>query len=255
MLLVVSTLKGYAIEASDGRIGSVSDFLFDDRTWKLRWLVIDTGLWLPGRKVLLHPSAIGQADYERRELPVTLTKAQVKESPDIRQDQPVSQQMEYNLYEHYGWDPLWGDASYFGGGAIGTPMPPIYYDDKRRREREEMEARSHEGDPHLRSVDAVTGYHVHASDGAIGHVEDFLVDNVRWSIRYFIIDTRNWWPGKHVLLSPYAVKEISWPDHQLVLDVNRDRVKSSPPWNPTEMVNEDYERRLHNHYDWPGYGW
>lgn len=255
MLLVVSALKGYAVEASDGRIGTVSDFLFDDRTWKARWLVVDTGLWLPGRKVLIHPSVIGPADGERREMPVALTKAQIRESPDIRQDEPVSLQMESDLYDHYGWDLLWDNAGYFGGGAIGSPLPPVYADDAKKRTREEMEARSHEGDPHLRSVGAVTGYHVHATDGMIGHVEDLLIDKADWSIRYLIVDTKNWWPGAHVLLSPYVVKEISWSQQQILIDINRDRVKSSPPWNPSDTDMEAYERRLHGYYGWPGYGW
>jgi len=254
MLLVGSALKGYAIAASDGQIGTVSDFLFDDRTWKLRWLVVDTGNWLPGRMVLIHPSAIGQADYERRELPVTLTMAKVKGSPDLMQDQPVSQQMEYHLYDYYGWDPYWGGASYFGGGAIGAPMPPPF-GGMTGREAEEMRARSQEGDPHLRSMAAVTGYNVHASDGGIGHIEDLLIEDARWSIRYLIIDTRNWWPGKHVLLSPYAVREVNWSRHEVLLDVNRERVKTSPAWNPVEAIDEAYEKRLHGHYDWPGYGW
>jgi len=255
MLLVGSALKGYAIAASDGRIGTVSDFLFDDRTWKLRWLVVDTGTWLSGRKVLIHPSAIGQADYERRELPVALTKEKVGDSPDLLQDQPVSQQMEYHLYDYYGWDPYWGGASYFGGGAIGEPLSPPGYAGMARREVDEMLARSHEGDPHLRSLAAITGYNVHASDGGIGHIADFIVDDASWIIRYLIIDTRNWWPGAHVLLSPYAVREISWSRHQVQLDVTRERVQSSPPWNPMEALDEAYEKRLHGHYDWPGYGW
>jgi sporulation protein YlmC with PRC-barrel domain len=255
MLLVGSALKGYAIAASDGRIGTVSDFLFDDRTWKLRWLVVDTGTWLSGRMVLIHPSAIGQANYVRRELPVALTMARVKGSPDLLQDQPVSQQMEYHLYDYYGWDPYWGGAGYFGGGAIGEPMSPPVFAGMARSEVDEMLARSHEGDPHLRSLAAVTGYNVHASDGGIGHVEDFLIDDASWGIHYLIIDTRNWWPGAHVLLSPYAVREISWSRHEVQLDVSRERVKSSPPWNPMEAIDRAYERRLHEHYNWPGYGW
>jgi len=116
-------------------------------------------------------------------------------------------------------------------------------------------ARAHEGDPNLRSLAAVTGYNVHASDGGIGHVADFLVDDASWGIRYLIIDTRNWWPGAHVLLSPYAIQEISWSRHEVRLDVSRERVRSSPPWNPLEALDEAYEKRLHGHYDWPGYGW
>jgi sporulation protein YlmC with PRC-barrel domain len=257
MLLVVSALKGYAIEASDGRLGTVSDFLFDDVTWKVRWLVVDTGAWLTGHKVLVHPSAIGQMDNDRRRLPVALTKAQVEASPDILQDQPVSRQMEDHLYDYYGWDPRWGGSSYFGTnpGAIASPLsPPPYFGGAAVREAAGDDPRADDGDPHLRSIAVVTGYHIHASDGEIGHVENFLVDDARWDVRYLIIDTRNWWPGQHVLISPYAVQDISWPDHQIRLDVARDQVKASPPWDPLDKIDQAYERRLHDHYGWCGYG-
>jgi len=252
MLQLGSALKGYAIEASDGRIGTANDFLFDDRTWKVRWLVANTGNWLTGRKVLVHPSAIGHSDYERRELSVTLTKAQVEGSPDIQQDQPVSQQMESSLHHYYGWDPNWG-GSYFGMGMGAMDLP--YYDAAPMRENTNIVLGSDDGDPHLRSIAAVTGYHTHATDGQIGNVEDFLIDNATWGIHYLIIHTRNWWPGQHVLVSPYAVKAINWSGREVRLDVSRDQVKSSPPWSPLDMIDEPYERRLHKHYDWPGYGW
>lgn len=102
---------------------------------------------------------------------------------------------------------------------------------------------------------ALNGYHIHAIDGAIGHVEDFILDDTKWSIRYLIIDTRNWWVGQHVLVSPYAVREISWSEHEVRLDVSRDRIKASPPWNPAEIITEAYEKGLHGYYGWPGYGW
>jgi hypothetical protein len=102
---------------------------------------------------------------------------------------------------------------------------------------------------------AVRGYHIHATDGSIGHVENFLIDDVTWAVRYLIIDTRNWWPGAHVLISPYAVQSIDWGDQQIHLNVTREKVKASPPWNPVEVVEEMYERRLHGYYGWPGYGW
>jgi sporulation protein YlmC with PRC-barrel domain len=255
MLEVGSALKGYAIEASDGRIGTVDDFLFDDRTWKIRWLVVDTGSWLTGRKVLIHPSAIGRADYERRQLSVSLTKSQVKGSPDLLQDQPVSQQMERSLYDYYGWDPYWGD-NYFGMGSMVSPLSPSpYFTETASRENAAIVLGLNDGDPHLRSIAAVSGYHIHASNGQVGHVENFLIDDATWGIRYLIIDTRNWWPGVHVLMSPYAVREINWSKHQVRLDVSREQVKSGPLWNPVDIIDQTYEKRLHSHYDWPGYGW
>jgi sporulation protein YlmC with PRC-barrel domain len=257
MLRVGSVLKGYAIEASDGRIGNVRDLLFDDRTWKVRWLVIDTGTWLPGRQVLIHPSAIRQADDARHALSVALTKAQVDRSPTIFQDQPVSQQMERHLYDYYGWDPAWG-VSYFGASPNAIAMPfsaPPQFGGAAVLDATDQGPVKDDGDPHLRSIDAVTGYHIQATDGEIGHVEDFLIDDGNWGIHYLIIDTKNWWPGKHVLMSPFAVRNISWADRLFQLDVDCEKIKDSPPWTAIDSFDHAYEKRLHEHYGWPGYGW
>jgi len=262
MLNAVSSLKGFDIRAKDGSLGTVSDFLFDDSTWKVRWMVVDTGRWLTGRKVLIYPSAVVSAEYGSREINVSLTKAQVEASPDILQDRPVSRQMQNDLYGYYGWDPMWGGgrfgAGMYGGGmgAIASPLSsPVYFGASAVREAERGDVDHDDGDPHLRSIAEVTGYHVHATDGNIGHVEDFLVESESWGVRYLIVDTSNWWVGQHVLISPYAVKEVDWSDHHIRLDVSRDKVKSSPSWNPADTINGQFERRLHSHYDWPGYGW
>jgi hypothetical protein len=255
MLPVASALKGYTIEAEDGDIGTVNDFLFDDMTWNIKWLVVDTGNWLPGRKVLISPSAIGTVDYGQRFLHVKLTKGQVKRSPDIGEDEPVSRQMEGNLYRYYGWDPAYG-GSYFGAtsNAMASAFSPPPFVGAGVTGNV-IDPEHEKGDPTLRSIAAVTGYHIKASDGEIGHVENFLVNDADWSIRYLIVDTKNWWPGKHVLISPFAVREISWPDRQISLDIRRDKVKGSPPWEPIDAIDETYERRIHDHYGWPGYGW
>ena len=128
MLQVISALKGFAIEASDGRIGTVVDFLFDDASWKVRWLVVDCGSWLKGRKVLIHPSAVSYAGLEDEQFEVKLTKAQVEGSPELLEHQPVSQQMQNRLYDYYGWDPAWS-GPYLGGvtGAMASPMMSLPY--------------------------------------------------------------------------------------------------------------------------------
>jgi hypothetical protein len=249
MLLVESALKGYAIEASDGAIGIVSDFLFDDSTWVVRWLVVDAGTWLTERKVLIHPSAIGGVSHERRELAVTLTVEQVKASPDIHQDQPVSRQMEYNLYDHYGWDPLWG-GTLFGGDLMASRLVPAFPYDGGGAVEVGQEVDARDEDPHLRSTADVAGYHILANDGEIGHVENFLIDDTNWRVRYLIVDTKNWWPGQHVLLSPRSVKEIDGADRLVHVDVTRDQVKGCPPWDPVSLLDEPYEKRLHDYYGW-----
>lgn len=261
MLNAVSSLKGFEIQAKDGNLGTVSDFLFDDSTWKVRWMIVDTGRWLTGRKVLVHPSAVISADYNTRELAVGLTKAQVQDSPDLRQDRPVSQQMQNDLYDYYGWDPLWGGGMYGGGmGAIALPLSaPAYFGTaavrEAKRDAERGAAGLDDGDPHLRSIAEVTGYHVHATDGDIGHVQDFLLDNASWGVRYLVVDTSNWWIGQHVLISPYAVKGTDCSERHIRLDLTRAKIKSSPSWDPARLVDGDFERRLHSYYGWPGYGW
>ncbi len=196
-------------------------------------------------------------DYQREQMPVRLTKAQIQDSPGIGSDQPVSQQMQTDLYGYYGWDPLWGGGNDYGAYPYGmglgytTPRPPA--------EGEVLEASrdrmSEQGDPHLRSVAAITGYHIQARDGAIGHVDNILIDDKTWGVRYLVVDTRNWWPGRHVLISPHAVRGISWAERDVTLDVTRDQVKGSPAWDPADIIDQPYQERLHGYYDWPGYGW
>jgi uncharacterized protein YrrD len=256
MLRPISKLNGYKIEASDGQIGSADDVLFDDATWKVRWLVVDTGHWLSGRKVLIHPSAIGVVDDEQQSIPVTLTMARIKDSPAIQRDQPVSRQMENGLHGYYGFGPYWG-GSFYGMGAIASPFSSRpYFGGLGMGEAAEIQSRPEDQDPHLRSAAEVDGYHIHASDGDVGHVEDLLVEETGWGIRYLVVDTRNWWPGQHVLVSPYAVQEIKWGDRQIRIDVTREKIKTSPPWHaPLDQLDQIYESQLHDHYGWPGYGW
>lgn len=242
MMSIASALKGLSICASDGKVGSISDMLFDDRTWRLRWMVADTGNWLPGRLVLLHPQVMGKPDFNRKSLTVALTRARVEESPDIQNDLPVSRQMEQGVFAYYGWDPGWGGGAF----AMDGMMPPLA-----ATEATAVMDAQHEGDPHLRSITTTDGYIIHATDGEIGHVSDFLVDTATWTLRYVIVDTGNWWPGKHVLLAPSSVTEIDWINETMTVDVSQDKIRSSPEWDPASLIYESYEVKLRDHYAWP----
>lgn len=253
MLWRTSEIIGYEIQATDGNIGSVDDLLFDDESWSVRWAVVDTGSWLPGRQVLLPPSCLGRPDPALRQFPVDLTKQKVKDSPDIDMDQSVSRQMEADLYGYYGWAPYWATGPGYvppigaGGGAVppaGVGGPGF--------------GRTHvppepTGDPHLRSTGEVTGYYIQATDDDIGHVEEFLVEDGSWTIRYMVVDTKNWWPGKAVLVAPQWIREVSWGDQQVFVDLTRQQVKDSPEYDPTASVDRAYEERLYRHYDRPFY--
>lgn len=244
MLRTASDIKGYTLGASDGAVGAVSDLLFDDATWLVRWLVIDTGQVLPGRKVLLPPSALGHVNPVGHQLAVRLTMQQVKDSPDIDADAPVSRRMETSLYDYYDWSPYWSTGFFLGGfgypgGLVGLPLseaiaPSVPHD--------------RAGDPHLRSVRELTGYHMHARDGEIGHIDDFLVEDGDWSLRYVVAATQNWWAGKKVLMSPRSIVSIEWAERRVNLDVDRQTIKDGPAYDPSTPIDRAYEAAFHRHY-------
>jgi hypothetical protein len=236
-MYTAASIKGFSIEATDGAIGSVSDFLFEDTSWTVRWLVVDTGGWLSGRKVLLTPGQAVKADSAGRRFHVSLTKQQVKDSPDIDTEQPVSRQMESDIYGYYGADPYWGSV-YNPVGVMAMPgvvVPPLSPPERPEGLVEDFPRG--EGDAHLRSVKAVTGYHIHAKDGEIGHVDDFVIDDTDWTIPYLIVDTRNWWPGKKVLIPTNKARDIVWDDRLVYLSLSRDQIKSGPLYDPSRPIS------------------
>jgi sporulation protein YlmC with PRC-barrel domain len=252
MLRNASVINGYAIAASDGHLGTVSDFLFDDVSWLIRWLVVDIGTWLSGRKVILPAFALGHLDPARREFFVRLTMQEVKDSPDIDTKRPVSRQMEASIYDHYGWSPYWGAGLYMGGygyGDGGSLMAPLSARGSMRRDEDITAVHRGGDDQHLRSFEAITGYHIHTSDGDIGHVEDFLVEEADWAIHYLVVDTKNWLPGKRVLVSPRSVTEIDWTDNLVKINVSRRSVKDSPAYDASKTVDRTYEKQFHKYYD------
>ncbi|MBL26352.1 MAG: photosystem reaction center subunit H [Rhodospirillaceae bacterium] len=236
-----SSLRGQRLHATDGEIGKVDDFLFDDATWTIRYLVADTGGWLSGRRVLIVPASIGETRDGEEDLPVSLSKSQIENSPPVGSDQSVSRQHEEALHGHYGWLPYWSGAAQATGtinderGDFGVPLG----------EAEEKNG----GDPHLRSMSEVEDYHVSASDGPIGHVEDFLLDPEGWSVRYLLIDTRNWWPGKRVLVAPQWIDRMDWSAQEVHATLTRDRIKACPEFDSDMAINRSFEERLYRHYD------
>jgi sporulation protein YlmC with PRC-barrel domain len=241
MLRRVNDLKDLSIAASDGDIGGLEDIYFDDVSWTVRYLVVDTGTWLPGRKVLISPMSVRAANWGRESLPVSLTKAQVEQSPSIETDLPVNRQYEVEYSRYYGYPYYWTGPYRWGNtrypeevlASGGQPVEPIP---------------GAVGDPRLRSARDVMGYYIEASDGDIGHVEDFLIDDREWAIRFMIVDTRNWLPGKKVLVSPDWISRVSWRDSRVYVDLTKQGVESAPEYDPTGPLARDYESRLFGHY-------
>ncbi len=244
MLLKVKKLKGYKLDSLNGEIGKVKEFYFDDRHWTIRYLVADTGTWLTGRMVLISPHALVSVVKEQHHLEVNLTKKQIEDSPSLNSDQPVSRQFEESYYGYYAW-PMYWDGPYMWGAS-----PYLIRDSKRQRETNQG---AKAWDPHLRSTHAVRGYHIQATDGEIGHVDDFIIDDETWAIRYLIIDTQNWWPGKKVLVSPRWIERVSWTDSKVFVNLPLEDIKQSPEYTEESLLTRDYEAGLHRHYNRKGY--
>ncbi len=242
MLRSVKDLQGYKILATDGEIGRVHEFYFDDENWVIRYMILDTGKWLPGRRVLVSPVALGQPDWSSKLLPVVLSREQIENSPPISEDEPVSRQHEIDLIKYYDWPTYWPVS------PIGAPPEGVM-----GSASDEMETEEEKGDPHLRSTREVSGYHIEASDGEIGHVEDFIVDDDNWIIRYLVIDTRNILPGKKVIISPQWVKKVNWEESHVQILLSQESVKQSPEYDPSQPVNREYEENLYDYYGRPRY--
>jgi len=228
-------VRGFSIGATDGEIGKVADVYFDDERWTVRYLVADVGHWLSGRKVLISPHAVARISSNAETVEAQLTRAEVEQSPPIEKDQPVSRRMEaeYNRYYHY--PPYWGGYTPALWGVVALPlagMEPALRGREAERGAPIATPADEADDVHLRSGHEVTGYRVAATDGDIGHVENFLFDEHSWAIRYLIIDTKDWWPGQHVVVPSEHVDEVSWHERSVHLDVGRAAVEQSPKYDP-----------------------
>ncbi len=265
MLRNTTEMQGYAIQASDGPIGHVKDFYFDDQAWVVRYLIVDTGNWLSSREVLISPMAIGRPNWSEKLLPASMTRDQVKNSPDIDTNKPVSRQHEIEHLDYYGYPYYWGGAGFWGGEMGPNMIMPGYEGERSARShlRPSMEsaqeaARSRsqqDDDPHLRSCKAVMGYHINATDGEIGHVQSLLIDEETWAIRYLVVDTSNWWVGHKVLIVPQWVQNISWADAQVSVNLSRQAIQEAPAYDPgipfVRMNEEEYFKhyRRANYWD------
>ena len=250
MLTNATHLKGLVVRATDGELGSVEQFYFDDETWAIRYLIVEAGGWLGGRRVLISPFSVVYTDLLDKRLDVALTKKQVEHSPDIDTHQPVSRQHEaaylgYYGYPYYWGGPyLWGPAFYPAGLAGPTNASAQAMAERVRRES---------ADSHLRSSEAVIGYNIEATDGEIGHLDGFVVDDEAWAIRYIEVATRNWWPGKKVLVSPAWIERVSWTESKVYVGLSREAIKDGPEYAESMPITREYENRLYLHYGRPPY--
>lgn len=267
MLRSVKHLNSSKINASDDQIGRVSEVYFDDKAWTIRYLVVDTGTWLIGRKVLISPYSVKTPLTEDGVINVSLTREQVKNSPDIDTHKPVSRQREREYLTYYGYPAYWGLSGVWGS----TDFPSFPYPEGLRATPSMVEGEAadagaidtaataaavedSEQDSHLRSTSNVASYDVQAVDDSIGHVQDFVFDDETWTIRYLVIDTVNWWPGgRKVLVATRWIDRIDWDQRKVFTSLTRDGVKNSPEYDEDALMDRQYEERLHQAHQRGGY--
>lgn len=248
MLTNLEKIKGNEIKAVDGKIGHIADFLFDGDSWVLRYLVVKTGPWLFGRELLLSPVAVKKPNWQKGQFPVELTQEQVKNSPDISKDMPVSRQYEKQLHAYYGWPAYWGGFP-AGGAFIAQPPPTVVSKEDTKESPGKAVEKMETADPNLRSAKEVAGYRIQAVDDTIGHVEDFLIEDSSWKIRYLVIDTKNLLPGRKIIISPDWTDNIDWLEKTMGVNLTAEKIKQSPEYDPDKKVSEEYEKQLHQHYN------
>ncbi len=244
MATSIRHVQGCAIHGTDGDIGKLDEVYFEDNSWTIRYLVVQTGSWLLDRRVLISPISVKQADWQNHRVLMSLTCDQILNSPDIDTDKPVSRQHEIQLADYYGWQSyywmgprIWGPGEMPGEPwAVPIPIPPI--DAAAEKTRTAPAPDETPQDTHLRSSKEVIGYHVHALDGEIGHIQDFLFEERTWHIDYMVVDTSDWWFGKKVVISPASVQRVEWLDREVVVNLKREIIRNSPEMHAGERLQQ-----------------
>jgi len=250
MLTNITFFKSLVIHATDGELGRVDDFYFDDETWAIRYLTLETSGWLSGKQVLISPVSIVRADWQTRRLDVALTKTQVENSPVIETHMPVSRQHEVAYSDYYGYNYYWGGPYLWGAEFFPSNLATPSNGSAAVMQKKLLRAST---DAHLRSADSVTGYRMGATDGGIGHLNGFIVDDEAWAIRYIEVATMNWLPGKKVLVSPAWIEGVSWADSKIDVGLSREAIENAPEYLQSRQITREYENRLYCHYGRPHY--
>jgi hypothetical protein len=248
MVRILQDVKGSTINAVDGDIGSVVDCYFDEDHWTVRYLIVDTGNWLPGRRVLISPVSVEAGDWENRKIRLTITQEKVRNSPDIDVARPVSRNREIEYYQYYGWPYYWQGVGVWGvgatPGALGTTVPPSstvgggpYQAPGEEDVRRATETRREYGveESKIRSAVEVAGYHIQARDQEIGHIEDFLLKEEDWSIESVLIDTSNWPGGKTVVVPRNQVNRVEWASKRVFVNLTSEEIKNSPEFSSSSL--------------------
>jgi len=224
MLRSLKQLYGDKLGASDGEIGHIKDFYFDDQNWAIRYMVADTGTWLPGRQVLISPHSFASPAASGKVVRVNLTRKQIEASPAIETHKPISRQYEEEYYRYFGWPYYWnGDALWGMSGFPVLELPPQPVPEKAAK----VIGPQPEREVHLRSTQAVNGYLFRMGDETLGHVCDFMIDAESWAIGQLVVKTGHRLSGKDVLIPTKQVERISYDDSTVFAHPEADTSESN----------------------------
>jgi len=243
MLQTFDNLEGFAIHAAGDTLGAVKDLYFDDKEWVVRYLLIETGSWLSSRKVLLSPISITGLNPEDKTLSVNITATQLKNSPPVDVENPILRHHEEDFLNYYAFPIYWVGADVWNNTNVDDqqveePVSGLY---------ESMATAN--GGHRLRSCKEILRYYIQAVDGEIGHLAGLLIDDETWAIRYFIINTSNWWFGHQVLIAPQWISRINDPEEKLHVDISRELIQSAPHYDATIPINRELELQTYQHYN------
>jgi len=238
MLRLLGIVRDCTVHAIDGDFGSVQDFYFDVAEWTIRYLVVDTGGWLPGRQVVISPSAVTECNWEGRAFSLDLTKKQIENSPSVDTHQPVTRRHEHELAEHFRWPTWWGGT----GAALMAVWASLTDPDAAEADKAEAD---------LDSTRAMAGYHVLAGEETIGRIEDLVVDDATWRIRYLVVDTRECLRGHSVLLSSRWITALDWRESHIHVTPTAEQIRCAPVFDPAQPITREDEQSLCDHYGEP----
>lgn len=230
MLRSMKELFGYSVAATDGPIGKVEDFLFDERTHEIRYLVVDTGGWLDRRPVLVAPVAFGRPRWPARDFPIRSTRDQVKASPGLVADAPLSRQHEADVHSHYEWMPYWLTH----GHGHGTPTAHVA-----------------DASAPLCRAREVMGYQIRATDDEFGHISDFIIDESQWRVAFVVVDTEHWWPPRMVMVDMVSFHGVDAAGEQAIIGLPERLIRESPVYDPAAVANHEHEMVLYDYLGRP----
>lgn len=240
---LLNTVYGSSLQAKNGEIGSIDDVYFDDKDWKIRYLITDNSNFLPGRRVLISPASTDKINFERKAIQVKLSKKDIEKSPVVNQGLLPSRETEIELKSYYNWPVYWGSGFLIGAGDLRENQASM------RGSKKEIEVESN-----LKSCNEIMGFSIESKNKTIGYLNNYLFDDESWEIRYLVVDTKNWLlKERKILLAIDWIEKFDWDQSVFVTDLKSKAIRESPVYNPGETLKRDYETKLFDHYHKPKY--